>query len=709
MGNLQTFSLHNNDPDTGAHTGKLPKFDTHPFLNEIYLDGNAFTGTIPWDFLKAFNATDDETVTIGLENNDLTGTIPKELLKFDSLVLNVVGNEIEGFDTDICDSQNNAYDEAHGWMNGMVELFGCDAILCPVNTYSDTGRQEDEDVGCEPCDAGTDGSMGASTCDDEDLVVVEEDDELAILAEFYIALGGPQWDETDGWDIFADMESADDLSLPAYLEKNIDPCTDKFQGVVCVDGRVVTISLPNNGLEGLVPSSLFDLPQLEELDLSGNEIRLDSEYGFGEIGNAANLQKVDFSSNDIQKFTGIGAAAGLRELVVDDAYFFSELEEELFQLKELRILHMQFSGLKGRIPPGIGGMTNLEAINLYGNELTGRIPTEIGLLSRMWHVDFSENNLTGNLPTVAINKLVHLQKFHVHQSSRGSEGITGELPAFDKNTQLHMLDVNSNKMSGSIPSNFLAGVEDVGQLMEIDIGYNDFTGTVPAGLSRFTNMIFDATKNEITAINTDVCSSTNIAGWWNGGVGKVIDAGGNGCDSILCPKGTYNDYGRAHSGAGGECLPCPDGEYAGATTCAGISESDNLEKKIIDKLFVMTVGGDWTKENKNWLTGQVCEYEGIVCSDENVVEIDLAGYGLTNEIPTEIYQLPQLRKASFSNNVVDLKFDGIGQAENLQEIIINDADLTSLNGISEAPALKKVSQLLVFGLTYIYTSWVSCH
>ena len=35
MGNLQTFSVHNNDPDTGNHTGPLPHFDTHPHLNEI--------------------------------------------------------------------------------------------------------------------------------------------------------------------------------------------------------------------------------------------------------------------------------------------------------------------------------------------------------------------------------------------------------------------------------------------------------------------------------------------------------------------------------------------------------------------------------------------------------------------------------------------------------------------------------------------------
>lgn len=35
MANLQTFSVHNNDPDTGAHTGPLPSFNSNPFLNEI--------------------------------------------------------------------------------------------------------------------------------------------------------------------------------------------------------------------------------------------------------------------------------------------------------------------------------------------------------------------------------------------------------------------------------------------------------------------------------------------------------------------------------------------------------------------------------------------------------------------------------------------------------------------------------------------------
>ena len=238
----------------------------------------------------------------------------------------------------------------------------------------------------------------------------------------------------------------------------------------------------------------------------------------------------------------------------------------------------------------------------------------------------------------------------------------------------------------------------VSLLLLPSIGYNDFTGTVPGSLSRFTNMRFDATKNKITGVSSDLCSLT---GWWNGEVGKVIDGGGNGCDAIMCPKGTFNDYGREQSGSSGECKSCPDGLYAGATTCAGISEeSDNLEKKILDKLFVETGGKNWTKGGDSWKQdGAICNYEGITCAtegdnvNEGVTEINLSGFGLKNSVPTDIYKLPSLEKVDFSNNVVDLGFDGIDKALFLEEILFNDADLKKLDYIYYAPALKKVRQL----------------
>ncbi|KAL7553700.1 hypothetical protein ACHAWF_017020 [Thalassiosira exigua] len=699
MTNLKTFSVHNNANHGGSHTGPLPKFDKHPYLTEVLLDGNAFTGTIPSSFLSGLDSNQTSNkISIGLSDNKLTGTLPAEFLEFDSLVLNVVGNDLSGLDTGIygkmCDK---GAPEIGGWMGGLLERFGCDSILCPPDYWNSKGRQETEDEPCEECGDGTDGKLGATACGSD---TGNDMSELEILAEFYLSLGGAtDWDETEGWEAMNGMESYEDVTLPAYADLNIDPC--KFKGVVCESesNKVTELSLPNNGLEGLVPPSLWDLGSLRELDLSGNEVRLDRDYGFGDIGRCTSLRKVDLSSNDIQVFTGLGKATNLRHLTVDDAYFWSEIDTDIYKLTNLQTWHMQFSGLKGKIPDGLSRMTRLKAINLYGNELKGTIPTEIGLIPTLWHIDFSENDMTGTIPAGAIKKLPELAKFHIHQSGRSGDGITGKLPSFAEQTKLKLLDVSSNMMTGSIPADFLSGVTDTDELMEIDIGYNQFTGQVPDSLKRFTNMRFEAVKNRISGVAPGLCSSR---GWFNGEVGKVIDQGGNGCAAILCPKGTYNDYGRARSNNDGDCLDCPTNQYAGSTGCDANGDgvvddvTANLEKNILDKLFISTGGKNWTKGGDSWADGPVCGYEGVTCisgdtsANEGVTEINVAGFGLTSEIPTQIYQLPMLKKVDFSNNAVDLGFDGIASATKLEWIYIDDADLVEVSGVSDAPALTKL-------------------
>lgn len=234
-------------------------------------------------------------------------------------------------------------------------------------------------------------------------------------------------------------------------------------------------------------------------------------------------------------------------------------------------------------------------------------------------------------------------------------------------------------------------------------------------------MRFDAVKNQITEIDPIICDATiNIRGWFNGEVGQVMDESGEGCDAILCPVGTYNDYGRAQGGENGGCLPCPSNIYMGQTGCEAdgtngdsvigeldadgdgvIDDTDNLEKKILDKLYFTTGGPSWTKGQDTWTYGAVCDYEGITCvedlgadDDQNinggVMEINLARFNITGAIPTEIYQLPSLKVLDVSNNIVDLSFQGIAQADLLETIKMNDADLTDLTGVGMAPSLKKL-------------------
>lgn len=392
------------------------------------------------------------------------------------------------------------------------------------------------------------------------------------------------------------------------------------------------------------------------------------------------------SSNDIQSWKGLRGAKSIRELHLDDIYLFSPIHEDLYAMEELTILHMQFSGLTGKIPAGISALKNLKALMLYGNSLTGQVPAEFGDMPNLWHITLSENDFTGELPAEAFKNLVNLEKFHIHQTDKEKIGITGKLPSFKESTKLHMLDVSYNAMTGGIPDDFMVNsfFKGLEQLMEINLSYNLFTGVVHASTFKdFSTMKLDLANNKFDEVNKNLC---NMEDWWNGEVGEVIEGGGNGCDAIMCPQGTFNSLGRATSEDGGECVECLSATFAGAVSCPNMNEDNSREKEILDGLYKATAGDQWSKDVLYWTEAAVCNYEGITCSDGGAVtEINVTSFGLKGEIPANIWELPSLEKVDFSSNVVDLSFEGIEKATKLQALIMSDADLTNVAGIENAP------------------------
>ena len=87
--------------------------------------------------------------------------------------------------------------------------------------------------------------------------------EVAALRDFYGALGGDGWLDSDGWN------------------STRDPCDGRFRwqrwhGITCETNasssnttHVVDITLVYNQLDGTLPASLANLPRLRTLDLKG--------------------------------------------------------------------------------------------------------------------------------------------------------------------------------------------------------------------------------------------------------------------------------------------------------------------------------------------------------------------------------------------------------------------------------------------------------
>ena len=61
-------------------------------------------------------------------------------------------------------------------------------------------------------------------------------------------------------------------------------------------------------------------------------------------------------------------------------------------------LELWLVGLTGEIPTELGNLSNLETLDLGGNQLTGEIPTELGSLSNLQGLYLYYNELTGDIP-----------------------------------------------------------------------------------------------------------------------------------------------------------------------------------------------------------------------------------------------------------------------------------------------------------------------
>ena len=77
--------------------------------------------------------TKENPVNIVLKNNNLPGGFPEELSRFKKLHIDVQVNKLSNFSEELCNMKK--------WNGGLVGAFGCDAINCPWNTFSDEGRR----------------------------------------------------------------------------------------------------------------------------------------------------------------------------------------------------------------------------------------------------------------------------------------------------------------------------------------------------------------------------------------------------------------------------------------------------------------------------------------------------------------------------------------------------------------------------------------
>lgn len=663
--NLQTLCLQQVTGNNAGISGPLLSFTNLERLITLHLDGNALTGTLPSNFLMN-SLRLQAGINLGLSDNRLQGTIPDGWSRFDLLAVDLAGNQISGISSSLCSKS--------GWMNGAVQKFQCDAILCPPGTYNTIGYQADDASSCLSCPSSS--NYGATSCGNQGTTDVSS--ELNILNDFFSSTGGNLWTNKDGWDISTDY-------------------CNNFHGVECDDvGRVTSLDLSNNNLKGTVPQSIFQLQFLRKLVLSGNPVQLTFEG----IASAEKLIELHLDSTNLDSLSGISNSINLQVLDVADNNIGGTVPDEIYRISTLKKINLGHNSFSGQLKDIISGLKSLESLVLYHNQFTGRIPAEIGDLINLEVLNLAENNFDGTIPA-ELNELTNLKFLSLQreggiygdsdiginqgQSSLQGVGLTGPLPPFDKLTSITQLFLGVNGLTGSIPYNFLGGVQNKASQIQVDLTSNTLTGTLPASLTQFDNMSLYVAGNRITAIADGICSKS---GWLSGDVGSFQ------CDAVLCPVGTYNAIGRKSS-TGPACQPCSTGTngYLGSFECLTSSEvQEGSEREILEKLYNEMDGPNWL-DNSNWLDPDIsiCDWYGIQCdsqSIDSVSSIDLSYNGLKNGFPFRTYKLPNLRELNLQGNPMTFTFTGIKNAANLESLDLEDTGLTSLSGISQASNLK---------------------
>lgn len=407
-----------------------------------------------------------------------------------------------------------------------------------------------------------------------------ENDRLA-LVDLYNSTNGSSWINKTGW------------VVPGTVGQS--PCG--WFGITCTSGRVTSISLNSNNLDGSIPSSIGNLNNLISISLNRNKLTNSIPNS---IGNLTNLTTLSLSVNQL---TG-------------------NIPSTIGNLTKLTRLYLRENYLEGSIPNSIGNLTNLIQLYLFSNHLTGSIPTEIGNLTKLNQLYLFYNELTGTIPN-SIGNLTNMRWLYLN-----SNQLTGSIPSTIGNLNLMIeCGLDSNQITGNIP----ATIGNLTMLEYLNLSYNKLSGTfnlngVPsAALVTINNnkFLFDGIESNTLLLDTYSPQSdiiiTNTAGILS------VNSGGTLAnntykwykDNLSTPTLVATNLGNP------EYLPTTTGAYYAEVTNS-VATTLTLRSEKINytvNLFKSIKTGNWEDASTWDLNRTPSEIDRVVIDDNHIITI----------------------------------------------------------------------------------------
>lgn len=143
------------------------------------------------------------------------------------------------------------------------------------------------------------------------------------------------------------------------------------------------------------------------------------------------------------------------------------------------VLRLPGMGLSGKLPTGLGNLTELQTLSLRFNALTGPIPSDFANLQALRNLYLHGNFFSGEVPDFlfSLQNLVRL--------NLGRNNFTGEISSkFNSLTRLDTLYLERNGFTGSIPD------LSVPPLHQFNVSFNQLNGSIPERFSRLEESAF---------------------------------------------------------------------------------------------------------------------------------------------------------------------------------------------------------------------------
>ncbi|XP_016718385.2 receptor-like protein 6 [Gossypium hirsutum] len=295
-----------------------------------------------------------------------------------------------------------------------------------------------------------------------------------------------------------------------------------------------SLSLAYCDLQGKFPMNIFDLPNLNLLNLGNNQnLSLDhlkfnrsrnlehldlswmsfSTESIDSVDNLQALKYLDLSGNSFLQGLSVSITnlSSLEQLKISYANICGGLPDSMGNLVSLKFLDLSYSNLLGPVPRSLGNLLQLTDLDLSRNQLSGQIPRSLGNLLQLTHLDLSNNQLSGQIPLSILN-LTQLEYLGIYENSlegntSGSKSIHGHIKEFESKS-LELIALDHNKLQGPLPSSIFQLLN----LTRLFLSSNNLSGVIEFSMfSNLSNLQFlDLSYNSLSLTSNSTFSVNHI-------------------------------------------------------------------------------------------------------------------------------------------------------------------------------------------------------